>query len=360
MRKTRATLAVACLIFTVAACDHKPAPLSQQEKQIVTELTAKLKTRCVGRYLIDMPGEAVESGSAKIRGVSIEAKAMTEDAWRREVAQREATLKATKSRDAYPFLYAAGTAQTDHTYYFIHRGTISEAPNRRYIEGYKWDRGYRLLLKVKTYDYTNPDRSSDPIVKQFDVKNEVPEKTAVVFSLLEKLRGRSTDEIPTEPGVCFAGGFLSVPAGNNERVDTQFGLSRLEDVSFDISTTPDLPASTTLLQRADSPEVRQELKDADGMLVRKGSVDLHGLKAEEWLVEGRRPGDGRGHSFSLTANEMTSGPATPYLSLDLTTGGQVMLQGKLVKLDKASLTTGEAVALWDTVSRTLRPRPNGY
>ena len=27
---------------------------------------------------------------------------------------------------------------------------------------------------------------------------------------------------------------------------------------------------------------------------------------------------------------------------------------------KASLTEGEAVALWDAVSRTLRPRPNAF
>ncbi|CAB3690417.1 hypothetical protein LMG22037_02951 [Paraburkholderia phenoliruptrix] len=357
MRKTRAALAVACLILTVAACDHKPAPLSQQEKQIVTELTANMKTRCVGRYMIDMPGEAVESGYAKIQGVSVEAKAMTEDVWRQEVAQREAALKATRSRDAYPFLYAAGQARGEHTYYFIHRGTIYEAPATRHIEGYKWDSGYRFLLKIETYDYTHPDQTDDPIVKQFDVKNEVPGKTAVVFSLLEKLRGRSPDDIPTEPGVCFAGGFLPAPAGSNEDVDAQFNLTHMQDVSFDISTTPDVRERTTLLQRADSPEVRQELRDADGMLVRKGIVDLHGPEAEEWLVEGRRPGGGRGHSFSLTSNETSSGPATPYLSLDLTTGGQLMIQGKLVKLEKASLTTGEAVGLWDTVSRTLRLRP---
>ncbi|WP_435374086.1 hypothetical protein [Burkholderia glumae] len=58
-----------------------------------------------------MPAEADESGYAKIQGVSIDAKAMTEAAWRQEVAQREAALKATKSRDAYPFLYEAGKAR---------------------------------------------------------------------------------------------------------------------------------------------------------------------------------------------------------------------------------------------------------
>jgi hypothetical protein len=29
-------------------------------------------------------------------------------------------------------------------------------------------------------------------------------------------------------------------------------------------------------------------------------------------------------------------------------------------LEKASLTEGEAIALWDIVSRTLRPRPNAF
>jgi hypothetical protein len=359
MKAMRATLVVACLIFTVAACDHRPAPLSQQEKQTVTELTANLKTRCVGRYLIDMPGDAWESGYAKIQGVRIEAKPMTEDAWRKEIARREAELKATKSRDAWPFLYTTGEARAKNTHYFVHRGTIYEAPNRRYIEGYKWDRGYRFMLKVKTYDYTNPDRSSDPIVKQFDVKNGVPEKTAVVLSLLEKLRGRSPDDIPIEPGVCFAGGFLPAPAGNNEEVKTQFGLNHWKDVTFGVSTTPDRRDSTTLLQHANSSEVRAALVAMDGKVVRKGAVELSGLKAEEWLIEGLRPGDGRGHSFSLAVNETTSRPATPYLSLDLTTGGQVKIDGQFMKLDKASVTTGEAVALWDAVSRSMRLNPAG-
>jgi hypothetical protein len=114
------------------------------------------------------------------------------------------------------------------------------------------------------------------------------------------------------------------------------------------------------LQRANSPEVREQLSAADGAVIRKGSVDLSGLEAQEWLIEGRRPGDGRGTSFSLVVNETTSSPSSPFLSMDLTTGGQVQIQDQYVKLDKASLTTGQAVALWDTVSRTLRPRPNGY
>ncbi|NLP61015.1 T6SS immunity protein Tli4 family protein [Paraburkholderia sacchari] len=357
MRKPRATLAVACLILTIAACDHKPAPLSQQEKQIVTELTANLKTRCVGRYLVDMPEDATEYGYAKIAGVDIEAKAMTEDAWREEVAQREAALKATRSRDAYPFLYEAGNARGQHTYYFIHRGTIYEAPNRRYIEGYKWDRGYRLLLKVKTYDYTNPDRSSDPIVKQFDVKNEVPEKTAVVFNLLENLRGRSPDDIPAEPGVCFAGGFLPGKATDDQYVRGGFTLANNRDVSFTVSVNSAPRGNTTLLQHAVNPQTLDALNAMDAKVIRKGAVEISGLRGGEWLFEGLKPGEGRGDTFMLAVNETTSGPSSPYLSLDMETGGQLEIDGRFVKLEKGSLSTGEAVGLWDAVSKTVRFRP---
>lgn len=361
MRKARATLAVACLILTIAACDHTPKPLSQQEKQIVTELTANLNTRCVGRYLIDMPGDAWEAGAAKIHGVRIQAKPMTEDAWRREIEQRDATLKATKSLDAFPFLYVAGKARgLADTYYFVHRGTIYDDASRRYIEGYKWDRGYRFLLKIESYDYTHPDQTSDPIVQKMAVQNSFAEKADLVFDLLKKLRGRAPDDIPAEPGVCFAGGFLPAPAGYNEDVDTQFGLDHMKDVTFSMSTTPDIRESTTLLQRADSAEMRAELKAADGLLVRKGAIALADLKAEEWLVDGRRPGDGRGSLFSLFVNETTSGPLAPYLSIDLTTGGQVQIGDELVKLDNGSLATEGAVALWDKVSRTLRVRPGAF
>jgi len=343
--------------LTAAACDHRPAPLNQKEKQTVTELTANLKTRCVGRYLIDMPGEAWESGRAKIQGVSIEAEAMTLDAWRQEVEEREAELRATESRDAYPFLYAAGKGWGDHTYVFIHRGTIYNDPSRRYIEGYKWDNGYRFLLEVKSYDYTQPDQTSDPIVRKMAVQNNFPENRDLVLSLMEKLRGRSPDEIPTEPGVCFAGGFLPAPAGDDEDVDAQFGLDRMQDVGFDISTTPDVRESTTLLQRTGGSEIHAALKAADAHVVRKGPVALAGLNAEEWLIEGRRPGDGRGSVFSLIANETTSEPSAPYLSLDLTTGGIHKIQGEYKNFDPPSLSTGEAVAFWDAVSRTLRLRP---
>ncbi|WP_414447646.1 T6SS immunity protein Tli4 family protein [Burkholderia sp. 22PA0099] len=329
------------------------------EKQIVTELTTNLKTRCVGRYLIDMPGEVQESGRAKIHGVVIRAKEMTEDAWRQEIAQREAELKATRSRDAYPFLYEAGKARGDNTYYFIHRGSIYDDPATRHIEGYKWDNGYQLLLEIETYDYLHPDQTDEPIVKRFELKNKVPQKTAVVFNLLEKLRGRSPDDIPTEAGVCFAGGFLPAAVGYDEEVNATFvNLTQRQDVIWSMFTLPNFLDDTTVSEHADSAEAREALRGMDGKDVRKGAWELSGMKATEWLYESAMPGGGRGDTFSMAVNETTSKPATPYFSMEFSTGGQYTVQGQLVKFDPPSLATGAAVVLWDAVSRTLRLKPS--
>ncbi|MEM5399766.1 T6SS immunity protein Tli4 family protein [Paraburkholderia unamae] len=323
----------------------------------MTELTGNLKTRCVGRYLIDLPEDATESGYATIGGVNIETKAMTEDAYRQEVSQREAQLKGTKSIDAYPFLYSAESVFAKEARYFIHRGSVYSDPATRQIEAYMWEHGYRISLKVETFDYTHPDQTNDVLVQKMTVKNRLPEKVGVVLTLLGRLRGRPKEEIPSEPGVCFAGGFFPSAASSDQYVDSGFRMANNRDVSFDVSVDTEPQGNTTLLQRIESPEVRAMFKAADSSDIRKGIVDLSGLKAEEWLSETRRPGGGRGNLFTLTVNETTSGPTSPYLSLDMYTGGQLLIQGKFVKLDRGSLSTGEAVALWDAVSRTVRMRP---
>jgi hypothetical protein len=352
----RAALAV-CLISALAACGYKPAPLTQQEEQTVSELTTNLKTRCVGRYLIDLPGDMLVSGYATIQDVNVETQEMSRDAYQRKITQRQAELKATKSIDAYPFLYASGDARGSDTWYFIYRGTVHDDPGRRFIEGYKWDHGYRIKLKIEAADFTNPDQTKDPIVKQMTVKNDVPEKTHLVFSLLAKVRGRAGDEIPSEPGLCFSGGFLSGNATGDQFVREWFSLTGKPDVFFEMATDTDPQGNTSLLQRGQ--ETHTFIEKAGGRVLRKGSVDLSNMKADEWLVAGPTPAGLDGHMFSIEANATTSGINTPFLALDMINGG-VNRDDRGIKIEKSSLTEGEAIELWDAVSRTLRPRPNGF
>jgi Tle cognate immunity protein 4 C-terminal domain/Tle cognate immunity protein 4 N-terminal domain len=346
----------ACLTLALAACGNKPAPLTQQERQTVSETTANLKTRCVGRYLIELPADAPASGYPKIQGVDFDVKAISQDEYGQEIARREAELKAIKSIDEYPVLYAADEAWGKGTRYFIHRGTVHDDPGNRIIEAYKWDRGYRIKMQIEGWDYTNPDQTNDPVVKHITVTNSVPEKTRLVFGLLEKVRGRTEDDIPTEPGLCFPGGFLPGKAASNELVNEYFALPNKPDVIFQVWSDTGFQGNTSLLQRGQ--QALAVITEVGGKVIRKGPVDLPGMKAEELLIAGPTVVELHGHTFSLEVNSTTSGPHTPFLSLDMINGGAKYDENDR-KIEKASLTEGEAIALWDAVSRTLRIRPNG-
>jgi hypothetical protein len=95
-----------------------------------------------------------------------------------------------------------------------------------------------------------------------------------------------------------------------------------------------------------------------GRTIRKGKVALQGIDAEEWLIAGETDLGVPGSMFTLEANSMTSGAQSPLLTMDLNTGSPNAFMHD--RLKAASMSEGEAVALWDVVSRTLRPRPNAF
>ena len=201
-----------------------------------------------------------------------------------------------------------------------------------------------------------------PIIKNDPNKNDVPQKTRLVFDLIEKLQGRPEDVIPTQPGACFLGGFLPGKAlSENEVIRSSFILPDKPDVSFSLESFTNMKSDDTLLQRVNGSAMRSVFKATDGRLIRSGSIDLsEGLKAEEALMAVTTTANlpVQGHLFSLEAN-YSGGALTPYLLLDMMNGYPNSL-AQSDEIEKASLTEGEAIALWEAVSRTLRPRPNAF
>ena len=343
-------------LLLVAACGRQSAPLTEQEKHNVSKLTENLKTHCVGRYLIDMPADVLVSGDATVQDVRIEPEAMSHEAYLQAIANRKAELRATKSIDPYPFLYADADVDGADTHYFIYRGNLSDGPGRRVFEAYKWDHGYRFKLGTDGSDYLHPDQTYKPYIQDMSVKNEVPAKTTLIFDLVKRLRWRAEDEIPSEPGLCFSTAFLPGKAGDKEDVVAQFVLASNRDVALDLETDSGIRESNTLLQRGD--QINADLKAIGGQTIRKGTVELQGINAEEWLFAIKTDLGVPGNRFTLEANSMTSGAQSPLLILDLQTGSPNAFMQDRIKA--ASMSEGEAVALWDVVSRTLRPRPNGF
>jgi len=246
-------------MLIIAACGRHPAPLSEQEKKNVSELTQNMKSQCIGRYVIDLPADVLVSGGAKVQGVRIDSEAMTYEAYLREVANRKADLRGTESIDAYPFLYADDQVDGPETHYFIHRGDVGYGPANRVFEAYKWDRGYRFKLGVEGSDFLHPDQTNKPYIKALHVKNDVPEKTRLVFDLVKRLRWRAENEIPADPGLCFLGGFLPGKAGDKEYAWAQFVLASNRDVSIGFDSDSSIQEPNTLLQRGDQIDAALKL-----------------------------------------------------------------------------------------------------
>lgn len=360
-------LALSMLVMTfIAACSKHPLPLTDQEKTTVNELTSDLKPRCVGRYLIDVPDDALSIGTTRIQGVTFETKRMSADEFDREMIAYEASLKATKNTHGYRVIYDFGQVpSTPHSRYFVTLSDLEDTADlTRAIEAYKWDAGYQIKLRIEATDSIHSEFEKKMVGTPYEIKdwkvNDVPEKTRLVFSLAASVRGRPEHEIPTEPGVCFKDGFLPRKAVTGEQVSILFALKGRPDVSFDLQSDTDLRElpKDTLLNRL--PEIRSEIKDpnTNGHIIRSGEVDVGGIKAEEVLIAGTTTARIPGHNFTLQANTATSGALTPYLVLDMDNGDFNSFTGD--EIQKASLSEGEAIALWDAVSRTLRPRPNGF
>ncbi len=343
-------------LLIAAACGRQPAQLTELEKHNVSKLTENLTTHCVGRYLIDMPPDVLVTGDASVQGVMIDSAKMSHEAYLQEIANRKAELRATKSIDPYPFLYADDEVEGPDTHYFIHRGDKHADPGNRILEAYKWDHGYRFKLGIEGSDFLHPDQTKDPLVQQIPVKNDVPEKTRLIFDLVKRLRWRAEDEIPSEPGLCFPTAFLPGKAGDKEDMVAQFVLASNRDVALNFESDSGIRESSTLLQRGD--QINADLRAIGGRTIRKGPVALQGIDAEEWLFSVKTDLGVPGNKFTLEANSMTGGAQSPLLTLDLYTGSpNAFMQDRITA---ASMSEGEAIALWDVVSRTLRPRPNAF
>ena len=342
--------------LVLPACGKTP-PLTPQEQQTVNALISNLTPRCEGRHLIDLPAGVTVKGSATVESARLETKIMPLDAFNEEISAREAELKAVKSMDAHPFLYLNVPAWDEHSRYFMHRGSEHSHIAIRKLEGYRWENGVRVKVTLDASDFTSPDLADNPIVQRMEIKNSVPRKANHVFELLTNFRGRADDEIPTEPGLCLPRGYIRGKAREEERTKSRFRLASHEDLGFTILTDSSVVERDSLLQR--HRQIEQALSQVEGgRTVRKGKVALTGVDAEEWLLEGPRPTtEVHGHLFALEGNALADDVLTPFVRLEMDTANPLP---DYRPLGRASLTDAEALAVWDAISRTLRPRPNGF
>lgn len=357
---------LAALSFALAACQPDTPPMTPTEAKQIEALTARMTTRCVGRYLIDLPDKFVLNNQSRteIEGVTITVTPMEQ--W-----MFNDRLKAYRERLDRTRLPLSGHAQLrsatpiDGGLVFDRaQSDASSDRSSRALELYSWRDGYQILASTEATDLTFPEDADDPIAKQ--LKTDVSEKLAQLMGVFSRLRGRRDNEIPAEQGVCFANGFLKGPPTDEEWIDMYHHWSEVEDVYFTYHYMSNIgPQSTTLPQRGSAIEA--ELKESNGRTLRKGPRGDAGVTFDEWLVQRETRAGGMRYRFTLEANSTEGIAGKPLFIHNFSSGVRhprpepTLEEVAVLKpITQASLGAAPSIALWDTVTRTLRPRPGAF
>jgi hypothetical protein len=301
--------------------------------------TATTATFCIGRFLIDVPeGSSLSGGNYKYDRIVLEpVKTSTIEEFEKVVAVRELKLRsATNERTNQSMLLQSMAPQTGAKILASWNVEVSTAAIT--IDGYRFINGIFFRLE-DTVGGTKQDLGMKSMQ-----------------DALLRLRPRSDIDIPTEPGYCFAGGFIANPRWRHEEAR----------VDIDIAGLPDAFVSVWIYPLASHKQDKPLLERMGGLtqalgnlatsvhVLRKGDRQIGPYKGQEHLASAPNSGGMRGHAF-VWETQGDGTLDTPAIKIELTTGHQ----DKKGNPQKTALTDQQAIKLWDDILNSFRLRPTG-
>ena len=182
---------VATVCAGLGACTALPSNVSRNANGASSASTT---TFCMGRFLIDVPaGSTLSGGSYKYNFIRIEpVKAMSYDEFEKEVDRNEGNFRSAKNeKTQQSMLLQTVRPEEDTRILAAWKAEFSTVLIN--ILGYRWINGSRYLFE----DDVDDDKQEFGINRMRDA--------------LSRLRPRADADLPTEPGYCFAGGFIANP-----------------------------------------------------------------------------------------------------------------------------------------------------
>jgi hypothetical protein len=312
-------------------------------------MTGKMKTVCVGRYLVDVPGEAdVSLSGERISGFAIDSVEEDEATFRERVAAREAEI-AARGRDhddsgegglldAHDLLIPGVTGRS--FVYGRSRGHMMNGDRRIDMES----------VSIEVHAHMNG------LSFTMSASSKQAQGVKDAETLLARLQVRGTDEIPRGPGFCVWRGVFAepLPEHENEHVTLHLGLPGHPDMGLAFDVMPAGRTDRSLLVRVADIDADAS---ADEMLrvtkLRSGKRSINGIDGEEVLERVRELNFTTGYSFMWEAHGVGNDHLQPYLLLNMETGTNPSPGGKPVD---SSLHEDAVLELWDSISSSIRLR----
>ena len=302
----------------------------------------KMKTVCIGRFLLDLPNNAVVSyRGASLSGWDISSWIETDEEFLGHLSTLEAQLKNKKNRRGGVSLEKVKEIKNNelHGRIFVF--------NRNWLDGYEI--GKKTVEEVVSISAFV--RSHDVSYK-FDAEVRLDNDVAELEKIIAQLRWRGEHAIPEQEGFCFNRGMLVEPltADQAEYTGIFLGLNEHPDLAIAFTTMAGIDPGKTLLQRDAANDVKQKYRSRFHVL-NEGPRSLNGIPGEEVLERVDEPNGSTLQGFMWESLGKEDDVYLPSLILEFDTG-----HGKPGHPVNSSLSDAEALALWNKISSSLRRR----
>ena len=296
-------------------------------------------TFCIGRFIIDTPvGSIINGGNYKYDFIRIEpGKTISLADFDKYVGNIEKDLRSAKHENTKKGMLLQSLQSGKNARILVSWKTDFSTSEIR-IVGYHWVDGKSFILR-RDVDDDKQDAGVDRMREA-----------------ISRLQARDDNEIPAEPGYCFAGGFIANSGWRNEEVS----------LDIDIAGHPDAFVSAWIYPLASHKRDKPLLDRAGGVtqllgnlassvhVLRKGDRQVGSYQGQEYLASAPNSGGMRGHAF-VWETQGNGTLNTPAIKIELTTGHQ----DDKGNPQKTSLTDEQAMKLWDDILNSFRLRPTG-
>lgn len=319
-----------------------------QDKQKVARMTDKMKTVCVGRFLIDLPAEAtVHLGRGFVSGYDVASTdADTEEDFAGRLRQFEAEGDNPGLGPAPPRIESVKPIALD------------TAQGKVYTFNRRWAQAFEGKRIVPIEDVSVQGMLRFPrltiMAKAHGMSLDSGDELA---RLLGRFRPIAPDEIPHEPGFCLEHAIVRDPYEDpeNEGVVMFAGLPGHPDVNIVLSSMAGTdPAPGLLARHTAAVERRPAFMRLAFSHLREHARTINGLTGDELVMRVLEPNFTTGYSFQWEMAGKQEDVHAPLLTLELDAGTNPVSGGKPVQ---STLSEEALFDLWERIAGSIRLRP---
>jgi hypothetical protein len=317
----------------------------------VAHMNEKKKTGCVGRFLIDVPEQAVVRFSSQvIDGFKIDTIEEGDLAFSARVAARATDIQ------------SRGSA-TDGTGGMVKVSDLHVDGMMGQIFVFGRNRGYLMsgdrriddeFVSVEAHGHTK----NMSLILSMQIADEADAEHAQ--EVLARLRMRAEDEVPPVSGFCSWRAVFTepLPRHTSEHIVMHIGLPSHPDLGVVFASSPGGRRNRGLLARSAATDAEAP---PDELLrvtkLRAGERNINGMPGEEVLERVRELNFATTFGFMWETHGVHDDPLNPFISLELQAGANQASGGRPVG---SSLHEDAVLALWDSISSSIRLRKTDF